>query len=304
VLTGLLCWMFSLVLPASFCSEVTPTDAQLLRASSQAEDLEFPAQPSTLTLAEIPRMAVFKPDGNGPFPGLVLVHPCGGLGVERRPNRSILRWAREAVTRGYAVLLIDSLRPRGVDSVCFGPKGGVNLPRGVKDALQAADHLRNLDFVDKTRIALAGYSWGAMIGALTSSKRWSRTLNSGERFAAAVSFYPGCFTIRPQVGSPYEVVQPDIDRPLLALMGEQDSETPAQECVAKLAAAKAGGAPVDWYVYPETTHCWDCRHLDDFSKIDLRGNRVVYRYSAEVTRDSARRMFEFLEEKLTGSLTN
>ncbi|HYA29548.1 MAG TPA: hypothetical protein VEI95_12080, partial [Acidobacteriota bacterium] len=96
MLTGLLCWMFSLVLPTSFCGEVTPTDAQLLRASSQAADLEFPAQPSALTLVEIPRMAVFKPDGNGPFPGLVLMHSCGGLGVERRPNRSILRWVREA----------------------------------------------------------------------------------------------------------------------------------------------------------------------------------------------------------------
>ena len=42
----------------------------------------------------------------------------------------------------------------------------MNFARGVKDALQAADYLRKFDFVDKKRIALAGYSWGAMVGVL------------------------------------------------------------------------------------------------------------------------------------------
>ena len=78
-------------------------------------------------------------------------------------------------------------------------------------------------------------------------------------------------------------------------MGELDNETPAGECVEKLKAAKAAGAPVEWHVYPETTHCWDCRQLDNFSKVDMCGNRVTYRYSEDVTRDSARRMFEFLQ---------
>ena len=249
-------------------------------------------------------MAIFKPDGDGPFPGLVLFHQCAGLGAGRRPNHSMLQWAHESVARGYAALLIDSLGPRGVDTVCFGPRGGVNFARGVKDALQAAEHLRKFDFVDAKRIALAGYSWGAMVGVLSSSKRWSATLTPGPRFAAAVSFYPGCFTIRPQAAAPYEIVQSDIDRSLLVLMGELDNETPAGECVAKLDAVKSSGAPVEWHVYPETTHCWDCRQLDNFSKIDMRGNHVRYRYDEAVTRDSARRMFEFLEKKTGGFPTN
>jgi dienelactone hydrolase len=112
---------------------------------------------------------------------------------------SMLNWAKEAVERGYVALLIDSLGPRSVDTVCMGPRGGVNFPRGVKDALQAADHLRKFDFVDKKRIALAGYSWGAMVGVLASGRLWGTTLSPGERFAAVVSFYPGCFTIRPPV---------------------------------------------------------------------------------------------------------
>ncbi|MDP1735126.1 MAG: dienelactone hydrolase family protein [Sulfuritalea sp.] len=268
-----------------------------LAQQPMAKDLQFPAEPAALSSVERPQMALFKPEGAGPFPALVLVHQCGGLGI-RKPNESMLGWAKEAVARGYVALLIDSLGPRGVDTVCYGPKGGVFFARGVKDALQAAEHLQKFDFVDRKRIALAGYSWGAMVGVLASSARWSGNALPGVRFAATVAFYPGCFTIRPPTAAAYEIVQPDSDRPLLVLMGQQDTETPADECVAKLGAAKASGAPVEWHVYPQATHCWDCRNLDGFSKTDVRGNSVTYRYSMDYTTDSLQRMFQFLDRTM------
>jgi dienelactone hydrolase len=270
----------------------------LLSAASQAKDLEFPAAASDISAFTTPRMALYKPEGAGPFPALVLHHQCAGLGAGGKPNASMLDWAKEAIGRGYVVLVVDSLGPRGIKTVCMGPQSGVHFVRGVRDALQAAEHLRKFEFVDKKRIALAGYSWGAMVGVLSSSKRYGTALAPGERFAAAVSFYPGCFTLRPPSGNPYEIVNADIDRPLLVLMGDKDTETPANECVAKLEAAKSAGAPVEWHVYPETTHCWDCRQLDGFSKTDSRGSRVTYRYDKKVTEDSARRMFEFLDKTL------
>lgn len=265
-----------------------------------ARDLQFPAAPVAFSAIDKPQMALFKPEGAGPFPALVLLHQCGGLGA-RKPNESMLTWAKEAVARGYVALLVDSLGPRSVDSVCYGPKGGVIFSRGVKDALQAAEHLQKFDFVDKKRIALAGYSWGAMVGVLASSARWSGNALPGTRFAATVAFYPGCFNIRPPTTAAYEIVQPDIDRPLLVLMGQQDNETPAEECVAKLGAAKVAGAPVEWHVYPQATHCWDCRHLDGFSKTDVRGNSVVYRYGAADTADSLQRMFQFLDRTMAAN---
>jgi dienelactone hydrolase len=263
-----------------------------------AADLQFPPAPSAVSSVTRPQMALFKPDGAGPFPALVLVHQCAGLGNALWQNESMLAWAKEAVGRGYAVLLVDSLGPRGVDTVCFGPKGGVHFARGVKDALQAAEHLQKFDFVDPKRIALAGYSWGAMVSVLASSARWSGNAVPRTRFAAAVAFYPGCFTLRPPTVPAYEVVQPDIDRPLLVLMGQADNETPADECVAKLSVVKAAGVPVEWHVYPQATHCWDCRSLDGFSKTDVRGNRVTYRYGKDDTADSAQRMFQFLDRAM------
>ena len=293
--TGLL---LALLFKAAVVLAQTPAE-RVRAAASQAKDLEFPDEPSRLSFFSSPQMALYKPEGAGPFPALVLVHQCGGLRSGRWQNDSILDWAKQAVARGYVALLIDSLGPRGVDTVCMGVKGGVNVMRGVRDALQAAEHLRKFDYVDKQRIALAGYSWGAMIGVLASSKLVGSALAAGERFAAVVSFYPGCFTIRPPNTAPFLIVNPDIDRPLLVLMGGKDNETPPAECVPRLEQARAAGAPVEWHVYPGITHCWDCENLHLFTKVDWRGNQVVYFYDKSTTRDSAQRMFDFLQRNLT-----
>jgi dienelactone hydrolase len=274
------------------------SSSQLLRqAASLAQDLQYPDKISEFGFFTTPSMAMYKPTGNGPFPALVLQHQCGGLrnATGSWQNQSMLEWAKTAVQRGYVALVIDSMGPRGVDTLCFGVKAGVNYARASKDALLAAAHLQKFDFVDKERIAHAGYSWGAMVSMALSGKTWGEALGDGTRFAAAVSFYPGCFSIRPQSGPAYELINPDIDKPLLVLMGGLDVETPPSECVPKLERVKSAGGPVQWHVYPDATHCWDCKNLNNFSKSDWRGNRVTYTYSSQITQDSEQRMFEFLE---------
>ena len=59
------------------------TSDPLLAGASRAKDLEFPAKPSRLSFFSTPEMALYKPDGPGPFPALVLHHQCGGLGQDR-----------------------------------------------------------------------------------------------------------------------------------------------------------------------------------------------------------------------------
>ena len=276
-----------------------PVDgAELAATAAEASDLVFPTEPSSPTDMASPRMALFKPDGAGPFPALVLFHQCGGLGQANRPNLAMLNWARLAVAKGYVVLLIDALESRRVDTVCLGPKNGVVFARGVKDAFQAARHLRGLPFVQTDKVALAGYSWGAMVGLLAASRGWTEVLGPDDRFRAVVSMYPGCFTIRPRFTAPYDTARDDIETPLLVLMGGQDTETPAQSCMEKLEPVRAAGAPVEWHLYPGATHCWDCVQLDGMSKIDIRGSRVVYHYDRDTTLDSAERMFGFLERTL------
>ena len=291
-------WLFILLFCKSALVFAQLTPERYLSAASQAKDIEFPTESSSFSFFSSPRLALYESEGAGPFPASVLHHQCGGLRSAngRWQNMSMLGWAKEAVARGFVVLLLDSLGPRSVDTVCMGATGGVNFARGLKDALQAAAHLRRLDFVDNNRVAFAGYSWGAGVGLLASSKKAVVALNQTERFNAIVSFYPPCYIVPPNRTPSYELVLTEIDRPLLVLMGDRDNETPPEECVSRLAPMKAAGAPIEWHVYPETTHCWDCENLNGSRKVDGRGTSVVYYYSDNTTKDSAQRMFSFIEK--------
>ena len=97
---------------------------------------------------------------------------------------------------------------------------------------------------------------------------------------------------------PYDIVNSDVSQPLLVLMGDADTETPAPDCIDKLDALKRDARPVEWHLYPGATHCWDCQQLDGLSKIDVRGRRVEYHFRKDVTQDSERRLFAFLERAM------
>jgi dienelactone hydrolase len=94
-----------------------------------------------------------------------------------------------------------------------------------------------------------------MVGLLAASTHYVDALKAGSGFAAVASLYPGCIRITPQQRPPFDLVNEDVSRPLLVLMGDADTETPAQECLDKLAVLKRGGAPVEWHLYAGTTHC-------------------------------------------------
>jgi dienelactone hydrolase len=99
---------------------------------------------------------MLKPDGTGPFPGLVIMPTCSG-----RINGKA--WAQGAVDRGYAVLVVDPLTARDVWDNCYVAKP-VPMSRLLQDSFDAAEHLRQQPFVDPTRIGLLGFSLGGMIG--------------------------------------------------------------------------------------------------------------------------------------------
>jgi hypothetical protein len=49
---------------------------------------------------------LFKPDGAGEFPAVVIMHDCSGLGP--RSSGAPNRWAKELLIYGYVVLIPDS----------------------------------------------------------------------------------------------------------------------------------------------------------------------------------------------------
>lgn len=265
---------------------------RILSSASQAPDLKFPDEAQELSASSPLAMAIYKPAGAGRFPALILVHTCGGLRPEMR------NWTQQALSRGYVVFVIDSLGPRGLKTLCH-PPSPVSIWRGVKDSFQALDHLKRFEFVDPDRVGLMGFSWGAMVGLLTSSKTVANVLSPSKRFAAVATFYPGCYFPASGPRPEIEFLRTDTDKPTLVLMGELDTETPPADCLPRLEALKDGGIPVSWHVYPNATHCWDCRSLDNVSKVDFLGRKVVYLYDEQVTHDSTHRAFDFLANHLS-----
>ncbi len=287
-LNRLLCVLGTAALCVAGAASAQTLDAQLKGLAALSPDLTFPTEAKELSFFSPLGMDIYKPPGNGPFPAIVLVHTCGGIRTEIRD------WTKLALEQGYVVFVTDSLGPRSVKTNCY-PPSTVPLSRGIKDAFQALTHLKKFPFVDISRVGLLGFSWGAMVGEMVSSNEVSRILSQGDRFAAAVAMYPMCNLVATaKYPNSFEYLRPDVDRPLLVLMGDLDTETPPSECLPRLEALKKKGAPIEWNLYANTTHCWDCSSLNNFSKVDFQGVSVVYRYNKEVTADSARRTFDFL----------
>jgi dienelactone hydrolase len=258
--------------------------SQYLRdRAAAAPDLAF-SEPRTLRFFSTLHNSVFKPEGAGPFPAIVHFHTCGGI-----DNYRGRYWTDAMLDQGYVVLVLDSLGPRGLSTLCdtspFNDKNGVNIYRGLKDAFDAKAHLEKLPFVDADRIALVGFSWGAMAGILAATDSASAAF--GKPFRAVASFYPGC--ARP-------LFQPDIARPLLVLMGELDNEVNLPNCVEWLDHAKQTALPVESRHYPGATHSWDTDRF--IQKTTARGIQVQYIPNAEITRESRRDLFAFFAKHL------
>jgi dienelactone hydrolase len=257
-------------------------------------DLSFPKEGKELGVFSALEMGIWKPKGEGPFPALIIVHSCAGLGQQ------IGYWRKEAVRRGYVAFVIDSFSSRG--SRTCKPLPPVPQARGVKDVFDAAEHLKTFPFINKSQIGVLGVSWGAMVGLRSASPGFlAQVALPATPLGAIVSLYPACYM--PPFGtatSGTEILHPDVSTPTLVLMGGQDNELPPQECISRLEPLKERGAPVEWHVFPSATHCWDCsdQHNQRWNPPWAGGRSVVYLYDSKVTDESAERAFRFLSERL------
>lgn len=208
------------------------------------------------TLEQIPAM-VSKPDGPGPFPAVVIVHDCSGLGFHSSGAPG--RWAAELVRRGYVVILPDSFTLRGYpNGVCMVPvsqRTDVSFRRRVHDAYAALAYVRRLPYVDARRVGIMGGSHGGSttIAAMSAPANEREPLAREKRagFAAAVALYPGCAAPR-TVSDTYRPIAP-----VLILTGERDDWTPAEPCKKLAEIAQAAGHPVAIKVYPGAHHAFD-----------------------------------------------
>lgn len=216
-----------------------------------------------------------KPSGAGPFPAIVLLHGCGGI----QPKRDH-RWAERLTGWGYVTLQVDSFRPRGLANVCTysGKEAAQVVEKRVGDAYDAKRYLAGLPFVDRSRMAVLGWSQGGLTTLQALYKR------KADPFRAAVAFYPSC-----------RRTLTDLNAPLLILIGEADDWTPADRCVAMLPKEKAS-AGVTLKVYPGAFHGFDTAGAN----ASVRGSRGTHRiaHDPNAEADAILRVRDFFEKHL------
>jgi dienelactone hydrolase len=190
--------------------------------AAEPETVTFPGPPG-VTLKAL----LYRPTANGPRPAVIALHGCGG---NMRADGSGLigrvpDWTDRFLAAGYAVLWPDSFGSRGLSSQCQVANRNINPAIRANDATAAADWLATQSTIDKTRMALIGWSNGGstVLRAVAASAR-----APAADYILAIAFYPGCRPIGEREVRDGKPWAPRL--PLTILMGAADDWTPPEPC--------------------------------------------------------------------------
>lgn len=215
--------------------------------------------PSELSEELSPFYQKFKPDGTGPFPTVVGFHGCTGV------LQGSIDWANFLVSKGYAVVLVDSLTHRKLDwpEVCGGKKLWGAERAG--DILVSLQDVRELPYVDAKDLHLFGWSHGGWsvldMLAILSKGQTPPNLSQIPQLQldgvrSATIFYPYCgIPSRARSGWTQQL-------PVHFLFAENDSIVENEQCMPLVTQQQEAGFPVTAKTYPNVDHAFDMRAED------------------------------------------
>ena len=208
---------------------------------------------------------LYKPvPTTGRVPAVAIFHGCGG------PGQNTARMAGLLASWGYAALGVDSFSARGLKDIC-----GRNWPTQADAEARAHDidaalaWLGAQGFVDPTRLAVMGYSYGggvAMLRALSGKPDDTAPSPGPSSVRAAVLVYPDC-ALADALGPKLAVRQPT-----LFAMGALDDWTPPARCRAVIDRVTKGRDLVETRIYEGAHHSFDALGLP-VRYLDGVGNR-------------------------------
>lgn len=210
------------------------------------------------------RAYVARPQGEGPFPTVIMIHEFYGL------RESIIGKADLLAEEGYLVIAPDTFRgastswiPRAIYQVINTKPEDVNADL---DSIYA--WLETQSDVDPSRIAIAGFCYGGRT-SLTYSLH-------NNKLAATVVFY----------GSPETdpAVLKNLPGPLLGIFGGADQSIPVEEVEAFDKALSEAGVTHTVLIYEDQPHAF----VEDVAGIQAGGAQG----------DAWAEMLSFLDENL------
>ncbi|USG62126.1 dienelactone hydrolase family protein [Sneathiella marina] len=244
------------------CFSTTLIVSLPVSASQSYENVEFPSLDGTTELKGF----LAYPKNKGPWPAVIMLHGCGGLGYSGSVKSSYSSWARQFTAAGLAVLMVDSATPRGFRHTCTRTENRkIQYRDRPKDAYGALGFLQENPNILADRIALVGWSQGGAITLLTIAKNSiGRPVPAPKYdFRVAAAFYPGACNDK-RLSMPYTKTPPNkwsTQIPLLVLHGGADNWTVPGPCKKFIENAKDRGNPVSIVIYPGAYHGFDAPNL-------------------------------------------
>jgi dienelactone hydrolase len=272
---------FLTLVAVSGAAEAAPAAEASLPAPRQ---VDIPAGTSTL------RAQLYKPEGNGPFPTVIGLHGCGGLGGHSEPVLPRYRdWAEQLVKSGHAVLLPDSYGSRELGPQCRVKEIRVLARRErVADITASRQWLEQQPWAAHDRISLIGWANGA--SALLWAVRPQLSSRGAEPdFRSAIAFYPDC-RVSSGLGWSTRV-------PTLLLIGAKDDVSSPAACRQMVDGARGRSALTRIEIYPGAPHDFDRAnvplHAVGTSDVALPEHGHIGT-DAEARADSQKRVAEWL----------
>ncbi len=184
------------------------------------------------------------PGAAAKVPAVVLVHGSGGI------SGAADLWARELNSIGVAAFILDSFAGRGIVST-VADQNQLNSLAMTVDAYRALDLLAAHPRIRADRIAVMGFSKGAVASVYSAMDRFTRRYgNPAQRFAAHIGLYTPCNTAYAEDTAVAHV-------PLRLFHGIADDYVSVAPCRDYVARLKQAGADVTLTEYPDAQHGFD-----------------------------------------------
>jgi dienelactone hydrolase len=182
--------------------------------------------------------------GTDRLPAVILVHGSGGLGA------SADRWAQELNSIGVAAFILDSFSGRGIVNT-QNDQSQLNSLAMMVDAYRALASLAKHPRIDPDRIAVMGFSKGAVASVYSSNERFRKLHGPATvQFAAHIGLYTPC-NVR------YAEDDRTSGKPIRLFHGIADDYVSIEPCRAYAERLKKAGADVALAEYPGAYHAYD-----------------------------------------------
>src|ERR1700727_3367942 len=226
----------------------------VVAGGADAAPLPAPHQVDIPLSAGVLHAQLYKPEGDGPFPVVIAMHGCGGLGGHSEPVQARYRdWAKQLLKDGKAVLFPDSYGSRELGPQCHVKERRITARRErVADIVAARQWLMQQAWAAQDRITLLGWANGA--SAVLWAVRPQLLLHHAEPdFRSAVAFYPDC-RLSSGLGWSARV-------PTLVLIGAKDDISSPSACRQMVDGARGRSALTRIEIYPGAPHDFDRPNL-------------------------------------------